>query len=62
MRRSSGGIDFCSVRVVQEVLNSQRQPMAQAVEAIMFRERARDFVEFFRQGDLIEVYGELRIR
>jgi len=62
MRRSAGGIDFCSIRIVQEVLNNQRQPMTQAMEVIIFRERAREFVDTFRQGDLIEVYGELRIR
>ena len=62
VRRSQAGIDYCAVRVLQEVLNSQRQTVTQAVEVVMFRERAHDFASAFLKGDYVEVVGELRIR
>ena len=62
VRRSQAGIDYCAVRVLQEVLNSQRQTVTQAVEVVMFRERAHDFAAAFLKGDYVEVVGELRIR
>lgn len=62
VRRSQAGIDYCAVRVLHEVLNSQRQTVTQAVEVVMFRERAHDFASAFLKGDYVEVVGELRIR
>lgn len=62
VRRSKTGIDYCAVRIVQDVLDSQHQPVTQAIEVIVFRERARDFARAFQKGDLVEVMGELRIR
>ena len=62
VRRSNSGKDFCAVRVAQEVLNTQRQPMIQGVEVVLFHAAARDFVATYRKGDLIEVNGEFHIR
>ena len=62
VRRSNSGKDFCAVRVAQEVLNTQRQPMIQAVEVVLFHAAARDFVATYRKGDFIEVNGEFHIR
>lgn len=62
VRRSKAGIDYCAVRIVQDVLDSQHQPVTQVIEVIVFRERARDFAGAFHKGDLVEVMGELRIR
>jgi len=62
VRRSRAGIDYCAARVLQNVLDSQRQPVTQGIETVVFRERAHDFARVFRKGDLIEIMGELRIR
>jgi len=62
VRRSQSGIDFCAVRVLQDVLDTNRRPQTQAIEAVMFRERAHDFARTFQKGDLVEIMGELRIR
>lgn len=62
VRRSHSGMDFCAVRVAQQVLNTQRQLMSQAVDVVVFQAAARDFVATYRKGDFIEVNGEFRIR
>jgi hypothetical protein len=62
VRRSNSGKDFCAVRVTQEVLNTQRQPMVQAVDVVLFHAAARDFVAAYRKGDFIEVNGEFHVR
>src|SRR5579872_1424440 len=62
LKRSRGGIDYCVVRVIQDVLDTQLRALTQAVEVVMFRERAHDFAGTFRKGDYVEVVGELHIR
>lgn len=62
LKRSRSGIDFCAVRVLQDVFDTQRRALTQAVEVVMFRERAHDFAGTFRKGDYVEVVGELHIR
>ena len=62
LKRSRGGIEYCAVRVIQDVLDTQRRALTQAVEVVMFRERAHDFAATFRKGDYVEVVGELHIR
>lgn len=62
VRRSHSGMDFCAVRVAQQVLNTQRQLMSQAVDVVVFQAAARDFVATYQKGDFIEVNGEFRIR
>jgi single-stranded DNA-binding protein len=62
VRRSAGGIDFCVLTVSQQILDTQRQPATQAIDVVAFRERAHDIARRFRKGDVVEVFGELRIR
>src|SRR5579884_1124458 len=62
VRRSASGIDFCVLTVSQQILDTQRQPISQAIDVVTFRERAHDVARRFRKGDAVEVFGELRIR
>lgn len=62
LRRSNGGVDYCVLRLAQQILDSQRRAVMQTLDCVLFRERARDAAEVFRRGDLIEACGELRLR
>lgn len=62
VQRSRSGVDFCVIRVLQTVLDTHRQPVTQGIDIVTFRERAHDVARLFRKGDLVEVWGELRIR
>jgi primosomal replication protein N len=62
VKRSGAGIDYCVLVVSQHVQDTQKRPVKQSLEVVLFRERAHDVARCFRKGDVVEVAGELRIR
>lgn len=59
--RSTTGVDYCVVRVVQEVRTRRQQLLTQGIDVILFRDRAHAFAATFRAGDVVDICGELRI-
>lgn len=59
--RSPTGVDYCVVRVVQEVRTHRRQLLTQGIDVILVRDRAHTFAATFRAGDVVDICGELRI-
>jgi Single-strand binding protein family len=58
---SPNGTRFVRIRCLQDQPDRNGQPGVQAIEAVLFAERAEQFAAFFRKGDEILMKGRLTI-
>jgi len=61
MITSPNGTRFVRIRCLQDQPDRNGQPGVQAIEAVLFAERAEQFAAFFRKGDEILMKGRLTI-
>jgi len=61
MITSPNGTRFVRIRCLQDQPDRNGQPGVQAIEAVLFAERAEQFAAFFRKGDEVLMKGRLTI-